>query len=236
MSMSRPQVRRPVQVAVASLLLAGGLSGCGVAGTSFHPGVAAQVGNDTISVREVDSLARNYCTAIEKQLVDSQQVLPRSYLRGGITGQLALVEAARQLAREEGVQPGADYTRRVSDLRDAVAALPEDQADAVVEIDSSATYLSSVLGAVGKKVLAERGEKDASPTAAGEAGQKALAAWIDDHDVQIDPEYGVAIEDGKAVPADGSVSYPVGDAARRGGAESPDQEYAASLPDSHRCG
>ena len=236
MSLSRPLVRLPVRVVVVSLLLAGGLSGCGVAGTSFHPGVAAQVGDDTITVRKVDSIARNYCSAIEKQLVDNNQVLPRSYLRGGITGQLTLVEAARQLAQEEGVEPGADYTRRVSDLRDAVATLPEEQADAVIEIDSSAAYLSSVLGAVGTKLLAERGQKNPSPAAAGEAGQQALARWIDDHDVQIDPEYGVAIQDGKAVPVDGSVSYAVGEAARKGSAASPDQEYAASLPHSHRCG
>jgi hypothetical protein len=235
-SMSRPQVRRPVQVVVASLLLAGGLSGCGAAGTSLHPGVAAQVGDDTISAREVNSVASNYCASIEKQLNDNKQVLPQSYLRGGVAGQLTLVEAARQLASEEGVEPGTDYTRKVSDLRDAVADLPEEQADAVVEIESSSTYLTSVLDAVGRKQLAASGAKDTGTEAAGAAGQKALTAWIDDHDVQIDPEYGVEIENGKAVPVDGSVSFAVGDAARKGTAATPDQQYAASLPDSHRCG
>jgi hypothetical protein len=235
-SMSRPQVRRPVQVVVASLLLAGGLSGCGVDGTGYHPGVAAQVGDDTISVREVDSVASNYCSSIEKQLHDNHQVLPQSYLRGGVAGQLTLVEAARQLALEEGVEPGTDYTRKVSDLRDAVADLPEEQRDAVVEIESSSVYLTSVLEAVGKKQLAASGAKDTGTEAAGAAGQKALTAWIDDHGVRIDPAYGVEIQDGKAVPVDGSVSYAVGDAARMGAAGNPDQQYAASLPDSHRCG
>src|SRR5512132_2619188 len=101
-SKSRPQARRPVQVVVASLLLAGGLSGsltgCGVAGTSFQPGVAARVGNDTITVQEVDSIASSYCSSIEKQLGANNQVVPQRYLRGGIAGQLALVSAARQLA------------------------------------------------------------------------------------------------------------------------------------------
>lgn len=236
MSLSRPPVRRPVQVVVASLLLAGGLSGCGVAGTSFQPGVAAQVGDATVSVREVNSIASSYCSSIEPQLGENNQVLPQAYLRGGVAGQLTLVEATRQLAREEGVQAGADYTRKVADLRAAAADLPADQADAVVEIESSATYLSSTLEAVGRKRLEESGVQDAGPTPAAEEGRKALSAWIEDHDVEIDPEYGVAIEDGQAVPADGSVSFAVGEAARQGSAETPDQAYAASLPDAHRCG
>lgn len=236
MSMSRPQVRRPVQVVVASLLLAGGLSGCGVAGTSFHPGVAAQVGDDTISERRVNSIASNYCASIEKQLTDNNQVVPQGYLRGGVAGQLALVDAARQLAEQEGVEPGPDYTRKVSDLRGAVADLPEAEADAVVEIEASSTYLSSVLRAVGEKVLRDRGAQDTGADAAARAGQQALASWIDQHGVEIDPQYGVDIVDGQAVPTDGSVSYAVGDAARQGNASRPDQAYAASLPDSHRCG
>jgi len=235
-SMSRPQVRRPVPVVVASLLLAGGLSGCGVGGTSFRPGVAAQVGDHTISSREVNSIASHYCTSIETQLTDNHQVIPQGYLRGGVVGQLALVDAARQLAEQEGVEPGPDYTRKVADLRGAVADLPEDEADAVVEIESSSAYLTSVLRAVGEKVLRERGAQDTGAEAAGRAGQQALASWIDEHGVEIDPQYGVEIVHGQAVPADGSVSYAVGEAARQGNASRPDPTYAASLPDAHRCG
>lgn len=235
MSIPRPLVGRPVAVAVASLLL-GGLSGCGVAGTGLQPGVAARVGDETISTREVDSIAGDYCSSIEKQLSEGNQVLPRRYLRGGVAGQLALVAAARQLADEQGVDVGPQYTRKVSDLEDAVAGLPEDQARAVVEVESSGTYLAEVRTAVGKKLLAEQGTGDAGTAEAEAAGQKALAAWLDDHDVELDPKLGVRIEDGQAVPADESLSHGVSDVATMGRAESPDQEYAAALPDSHRCG
>jgi hypothetical protein len=239
-SKSRPQVRRPVQVAVASLLLAGGLSGsltgCGVAGTSFQPGVAARVGDDTISVREVDSLAGSYCSSIEKQLGANNQVVPQHYLRGGVVGQLALVSAARQLAEQYGVQPGADYTRKVADLRDAVADLPAEQAQAVVEVESSSAYLQSVVTAIGRKELQQQDAAASGSDAAGSAGKKVFSRWLDDHDVRIDPQFGVRISQGQTVPTDGSLSYAVSDTAKQGDSAQPDQQYAASLPDALRCG
>ena len=52
---------------VAALLL----GGCGTA----TPGVAAQVGDDEITVREVDSLAAEYCEAFEKQFAGNGEVV-----------------------------------------------------------------------------------------------------------------------------------------------------------------
>lgn len=232
MSKSRP-LAGLAGLATASVLL---LSGCGVAGTSFHPGVAAQVGDETISVDEVDTVARDYCSAIEDQLASNNQVLPQRYLRGGIAGQLTLVAAARQLADEYGVEPGVQYDQKVAELQGAVADLPEGQQQAVIEIESSATYLSGVAQAVGEQVLADKGRTGASIQARTKAGQKELSAWLDRHDVEIDPQFGVRIEDGQAVPSDTSVSFPVGDTAKKGLADTPDQAYAGALPDSHRCG
>src|SRR5919112_1090637 len=103
-------------VAASVLVLAGALSGCGVAGTGFHPGVAAQVGDDQIKVSRVDTIASDYCSAIREQLRGENQVLPLRYLRGGIAGQLALVAAAEQLAEEHGVEAGAQYDQKVAEL------------------------------------------------------------------------------------------------------------------------
>ena len=44
------------------------------------------------------------------------------------------------------------------------------------------------------------------------------------------------IKNAQAVPTDTSVSYALGDTATKANADSPDQAYAGSLPDSHRCG
>lgn len=234
MSMPRPLagLAVPLLSGMAALLL----SGCGVAGTSFHPGVAAQVGDETVSVAKVDSIASNYCSAIETQLSSQHQVVPRHYLRDGIAGRLTLLAAARQLADQYGVEAGTQYDQRVAELHSAVATLPEDQQQAVIEIEASTAYLSGVEQAVGEKVLAAQGTSGASSRAAAKAGQAAFATWLDHHDVTIDPQFGISIKNGQTVKTDTSVSFPVGDAAKQGQAATPDPSYASSLPDAHRCG
>lgn len=229
----RPQAR---SVLVLTGLMAGLLSGCGVAGTEFHPGVAAEVGDDTISVSKVNQIASDYCVAIESQLADNNQVLPQRYLRGGIAGQLVLVSAAEQLAAEYHVEPGRQYDQKVAELQSGTAELSEGEQEAVIEIESSSAYITGVLEAIGEHQLKARGKTDPTIDQARATGKRVFDAWLADHDVSIDPQFGVEIKDGQAVPTDTSISYAVGDTAKNGQADSPDQEYAASLPASHRCG
>lgn len=221
---------------LSALVLPGLLTGCGVAGTGIHPGAAAEVGDDTISMSTVDRTASNYCSAVEDQLAQNNQVLPLRYLRAGIAGQLALVSAARQLADEYGVEPGAQYARKVSELQGAISELSEGEQEAVIDVESSSTYISSVQLAVGEQVLREQGARNPQGEAAAEAGREAFTEWLDENEVSVDPKLGISIEDATAVPTDSSVSYAVGETARLGLAETPDQEYAASLPESLRCG
>ena len=232
MSMSRPLV------GVVSLvgLLAGGLSGCGVAGTDFHPGVAAQVDGDRISVSKVDDVAGSYCDAIVSQLQGQHQALPLSYLRGGVAGELALKSAAEQFAAEHGVGPGEGYQQKVSQLQTATSQLPADQVSAVIEVESAADYISGVEEAVGEQQLRRQGTSQPGPTAAQKAGKQAFISWLDEQHVQIDPQFGVQIKGDQAVPADTSVSYALSGPAKQGTAQTPDQTYAAGLPASHRCG
>lgn len=234
---SRPLAGRTSPWAAAlALLLAGGLSGCGVAGTDFHPGVAAQVGDESITVSHVDSVASNYCSAITSQLQSNNQVLPLSYLRSGVLGRLTLVAAAKQLAADRGVSAGQAYDQKVAQLQGAVAALPQDQQDAVIAIESSADYISGVEAAVGKQELKAQGTTKASTADATAAGQKAFSDWLADQSISIDPQFGLKIEKDQTVPTDTSVSYALSDTAKSGAATSPDQTYAASLPASNRCG
>lgn len=224
---------RPLVALVAIPLL---LSGCGVAGTSFHPGVAAQVGDARVSTAKVSRLAAGYCSAIEDQLATNHTIVPQSYLSSVIAGELAMVEAARQLADDYGVAPGAQYKRKVAELQSAVTALEPAEQDAVIEVESASTYVSEIVQAVGTQRLVDAGTARPTADAATAEGQKALTAWLDDHDVSIDPVFGVEIKDGKAVPADTSISYAVGKTATFGKATTPDQTYAGALPDSLRCG
>lgn len=225
--------RRSLVPLAAAVLTAGAvLSGCGVAGSEWHPGAAAQIDGTTISVSRVNTVASDYCTAIEDQLTAQQQVVPMRYLRQGVAGQLALLEAAKQFADEKGVEPGTAYQQKVADLQKATAKLPEDQQQAVIEMESAGTYISGVITAVGEQQLGS----GTAPQKAAQAGGQEFSAWLDDQDISIDPQFGVEIEDGQAVRTDTGVSYALSDAAKAAEASQPDPSYAAQLPDSQRCG
>lgn len=228
--------RSRVAALAGSLLALALLSGCGVAGTDFHPGVAAEVGDESISIKTVDDIAGNYCTAILDQLKGNNQVLPQRFLRGGVAAQLALVSAAEQVAAQYGVKPGIQYERKLSELRGAVATLSEGEQEAVLAIESSSTYIADVLQAIGEQELAPSGSTQPTTEESLAAGKKIFDAWLVDQDVQIDPQYGVTIKDGQAVPIDTSLSVAVSDTAKNGQAAEPDDTYARSLASSHRCG
>lgn len=228
------RVTRPLaSLAAVSVVLSGLLSGCGVAGTDWHPGAAAQVGDEKISVDHVNEVVTQYCKAVKDQLTEPGDVIPLRYLREGVAGELVLVSAARQLGEEYGVEAGDQYTRQVAQLEQAVADLPQETQDAVVEIESAETYINDILQGVGEAVT--DGPKPASDVAI-EAGRKELVKWIDENDVQIDPQFGVAIVDGQPKRVDTDLSVPVGDRAKAAGAATPDPAYAGSLPSVHRCG
>jgi len=223
------KVRALVPVVVASAALM--LSGCDI-----HPGVAAQVGDESISMNTVDDTADAYCRAIEKQLVGNSQTVPQGYFRGGVAGTLALRSVGEQLARDYGVEPGQVYDKKVSDLRQQVAVLPDDVQDAVVTIESGSDYVTAVQEAIGEKILQQQGTASPTYTQASNAGAQRFNLWIKQHGVEFDPSLNMSIDNGKLGSADNSVSYALGSSARNGAAANPDPAYAKALPESHRCG
>jgi peptidyl-prolyl cis-trans isomerase SurA len=217
----------PVVVAAAAVVL----SGCDI-----HPGVAAQVGDQSISMNTVDDTADAYCRAIEKQLVGNSQVVPQSYFRGGVAGTLALRSVAEQLATAYGVEPGKVYDKKVSDLQQQVAVLPDDIETAVVTIETGQDYVTAVQEAIGQKILQAQGTASPSYSQAADAGTQRFNLWIKQHGVEFDPSLNMSIDNGKLGSADTSLSYAVGSSARSGAADTPDPAYARALPASHRCG
>ncbi|WP_341928137.1 hypothetical protein [Nocardioides psychrotolerans] len=230
----RTLARSVAGASVAALAL--GLTGCGVAGTGFRPGVAAEVGDRTVSTDEVDSLVSSYCSAIEDILAQQSQVVPLSVFRSGIAGQLALVSAADQLADDYGVEPADDYQRALADIEKQIGDFSESQQEAVLEVEGAATYVAAVQLSVGEQILRDEGVAEPGPTEAGERGLAAFTTWLDDNDVELNPEYGISVDDASIDTDDQSVSFAVGETALMGLAEEPDPAYAASLPDSQRCG
>lgn len=222
---------RPV-LAVGLVLAAVLLTGCGVT----SPGVAAQVGEESISVNDVDELTGEYCRAIERQLEGNNQTVPMRYFRGGIAGTLAMRSAARQLAEEHGVQPGPVYDEKVAQLEQSVSVLDEDVREAVIEVESASAYVEAVQAAVGAKLLEEEQASAAEPSDQVARGRKAFRQWLASNDLSFDPQLGVDVVKGQITPTDTSLSYAVGRDATEGAKEQPDPAYAESLPDAHRCG
>lgn len=230
--------RGALRVAGAALTVALtlGLTGCGVTGTSFQPGVAADVDGTVVSTGRVDSLVGSYCEAIQSVLGQDNNVVPLSFFRSGVAGQLALVTAAEQMAEDYGVEPTSDYDRAVSDIEGQTSELTESQRDAVIEIEAGSTYINAVESAVGAQLLGEEGVADPGPDASVERGVEAFTEWLADHDIRLNPRYGIELDGAAINTRDQQVSVAVSDVAQSGLAETPDQAYAASLPQSQRCG
>ena len=229
--MTPTRVRSLAGLAVASAVL---LTGCGSV-PAFNPGVAARVGDDTITLDAVDDLTATYCAAAEEQLQEGQ-ALPNHYLRGQVAGSLALRSAAEQLAAEYDVEPDRQYAEAVAQAEQSLQSLDAEQRDALIEVQGTSVFVNAVQLSVGRRVLSDRGRFDTGVKAATAAGKRTFVDWLADQDVRIDPRFGIGIETGETVPVDTSVSYALGETATRAGADQPDTEYAAGLPAAQRCG
>jgi hypothetical protein len=218
-----------VALGAAALLL----SGC--AG-SASPGVAVEVGDETISAQRVDAAAGHMCTALEDDFQSQNTVVPMSFLRSGVVRLLTLSSQARQIADEYGVEPGAAYARDVAQRERTASVFPDDVRADYVEIMSANALANDILEQVGRAKLEAEGFADPTVDQIGQAGSDVFATWPDAHGVDIDPKYGVELVDGEIVSTDTNLSVAVGELAQKGLASEPDPAYAGTLPSHQRCG
>lgn len=213
------------------------LTGCGVAGTEFNPGVAAQVGDDTITTRQVDQLTHDYCKAYERFSKDQPQgngPTPLRFFLGNLATTLIAQSAAEQLADQYDVQPTEDYKKNLAQVEGQFESYPASERKAVIEVSGAAEYTDNVLTQIGEQLLEDEGNSEASADDQLAAGNEELVGWVADHDVQVNPRYTVTL--GGDPEADNQLSYAADDAAKGGLLDEPDADYAASLPDHAVCG
>ena len=222
-------------VAVVPLVL---LAGCGVAGAQFHPGIAADVGDQTITTRHVDQVTDNYCKALEvvnkgqEQAPDSAR--PMRYLSNIFATTLVTQAAAEQLASEYGVQPSSAYHTSLNQLEPELTKLNDDEKDAVREIVAAQAYNQDVLAQIGAISLKKQGNTNATADDQYAEGKKLLDKWMSDHDVTVNPKYSIDLQ-GTANPADTDVSYALGEAAKGGMEATPGPAYTDTLPPNQVC-
>jgi hypothetical protein len=220
------RVRTLTGLALVSMFL---VTGCGSV-PAFNPGVAVRVEGDTVSRQQVQDTAEAYCTASVK--TQPGQVVPNHYINGLAASSYALRAAADQFLADHDATIDDSYDQAIDGAQEQLAALPDAQRDAVVQVGAASIYVSAAETAVGRDALGgSPSDEDAQA-----AGAKEFAAWLDDHDVRIDPRYGVDVDQGAVVSADTSLSFAVGSTAKKADAAQPDADYAGSLPDSQRCG
>lgn len=227
MSMTRLMTAAPawLTVGVAGLLLAG----CGGAA----PGVAVKVGDEVLTVRDVDTTTSHYCTSVGDQF---ESTVPMSFVRQYVVQLLTLRSQAEQLADDYGVTAGSTYQNDVAQRQGTARTLPEEVRADYVRLTSAPAYAQDVVDQVGGIVLDEQGVSDPTTEQVTQAGIDVFNQWPDANGIDVDPRYGLSLVDGVLKPVDTNTSVAVGETARLGLAEQPDPAFAETLPATHRCG
>lgn len=232
-----------VAVATVGVVTAGLLAGCGIADEGVRPGVAAEVGDTKIAVADVEEVAEDECE-VREQLAGtgSTQVASGARVRDGALLLMVLRELASQLADEYDVEAGQHYEATRADIRRQLEGLDEDLADRVEISQSSIGYFEDVLVQVGQEDLGLSESEDPGGQQGYQRGFEVAREWVEDHPIDTNPRYAQPVIDdsGIRLSRNDGLSTAVSDFAKDalGAADSPQEDagYAASLPESQRCG
>ena len=231
---------RQVLAGVVAAVAAFTLSGCAGA----NPGVAVNVGDQTLSTSEVDELTVAYCEGIAPQLESGGAVFPMGFVRGYVVRNLTLQAAAEQLAEHYSVELPPSYDEAVRTLRTNLeTSFRADRVDQALEVDSAGLYVDAVELAVGELLLEQAGQTGADDEAKRARGKDALQEWLSEHPADVNPRYGIAVTGTDLGPPnfiDTGTSFPLSatavNAEKAGSDDGPDPDYTATLPSSQRCG
>jgi hypothetical protein len=207
----------------AVLVLAGlTLAACG----SVHPGAAAVVDDQTISMKSVDKAAKALCTL---SLVSSKGATPpdNADIRRQAVSTLVSLIVARKVAKDEGITPKPSDYELTSDQEGQVAkAFPKEKnLGEINKLIEQSQELSAISLALGQKITGQ------APTAEtenqiGAAGQSEITKAFKDNDVEFAPRFGLSNSGSDKPPTSGSLSVASADL----GEDEPNQ-----LPKAQRC-
>jgi hypothetical protein len=236
--------RARLAVAAVGVIAAGLLSGCGVADEGVRPGVAATVADATINVSDVEEAAEDRCEVLGELAGEGDQPVSGARIRDLALQGEVLREIATQLGEEYGVGSSQLYQDAQAEIRSQLAGLDEELVDRAVRSLSSTDYFVDILIQVGREELGISESDDPDGQQGFAQGLEIAQQWQDEHPVVTNPRYsGVEIGDADegVITTRSDISTAVSGFAREalGAAEDPlnqDPGYAASLPESQRCG
>jgi hypothetical protein len=233
------QRRAPaIAVALSGLLL----TGCG-SSLGIHPGAAAVVGDQSMSIGKIDDTATLYCQAFVTQSQQSTQPtgpIPMGSFRSYVASSLSKRMLGEELAAHYDVQPAPGYQQAVSQYQQSLVSAPADQRDAVIQVAGADAYLQNVQVAIGEQLTGNVGQSNATVKANLQRGEVATQEWLKDNEAHIDPMFGVAVDGGKFSPQREQTSYPLSPLASAGAQlatsqQAPPDTYTSALPPSQLC-
>ena len=205
------------------------LSGCGAA----RPGIAAEVGEETITVDQVDELTASVC-AVQEDAPSADPNVP-----GVVSGErarnstlqgLILRSIADQMADDYDVETGTDFQRQVDQVRLQFSTVDEDKLEEALPAYTSIAYFIDIIGQIGDTT-----DNGLSDEEALTAGIELVQTWEADHGVETNPKFGsFSIGDQQIQSERSDLAFGVSEEAKD--AEEGSESYAASLPRSQRCG
>jgi hypothetical protein len=210
----------------AVVVLAGlTLAACG----NVHPGAAAVVDGETISMKKLDETAKVYCSASLRQAkINSTASKPvnAEVRRSALTDQVSLI-VARKLADKEGLPRPRPATYEVpdADLPKVAKAYPDRDPEVTARVIEDSGELYQLQIALGEKSTGQTATAANADQLAG-AGEAAIVKAFKANDVKFAPRFGLSNSGTTKAPTTGSLSVAVTDL----GADEPDD-----LPKAQRC-
>lgn len=225
-----------VGVAVASLFL----SGCG-ASVGIHPGAAAVVGDESVSLNKVDTTTTRFCQAYLPTIQQSSQSGPVALklLRQFVALSLTQRLLGEQLAAAYDVEPTKQYDSEIAQIQSQFAKSKPELRAAVLDVNGGSPYLQTVQVAIGRKLdPTTDGDSNKQLKAALQRGRVATQDWLGSHDIHLDPVFGIAVDGGLFKPTSDQTSYALSTLASQGAVTSgtPASSYTDALPASQVCG
>jgi uncharacterized lipoprotein YajG len=214
-------------LAVAATLA---LSGCG----AMHPGAAAVVDSTSISMAQVDALARGVCSASKNQ-TSTTGPMPSRNARQVAVQILVDSELSRQFGEKRGITPNPSMVSAAeAQFAQSIDALPPGQrADFRQAVRESAEGQLTVVEA-GRRSLEAQGAQNISQNQALAEGSRLRQQYERGIEVEVDPRYG-AWTKGNLQPGGAELSVPVSAQARAGDNAKPPASWVTQLPASQKC-
>ncbi len=222
--------RTHLVTAVAAAGLALLTAGCGVSEKSIEPGSAAVVDGERLALSKVDTAVRDYCAL--RAANPQASAAPTASIRSQFVVGWSQAVAVDALAKEHDIAlPSGPIDRTTVEAAWGKLGTID---DANLETFEWLTWIQQRLSDPVTALGADEGATD--PQAAGEAGVKMIADWLDAHDLTYNPVFG-SYNPKSATFGGDDLSVPVSKVAAgaKNSAEMSPEQIAA-LPADQRCG